>query len=99
MIEMKMGLDVAYTLNSSYYSVYEKGKESQGHKTKNIHIWAKDPEVNWKLHVDIWNRDLPLEQATRIKGGLTRFGNWPFLNSRQTCFFLKNMLYFYEKSG
>jgi ketosteroid isomerase-like protein len=52
--------DIAYTVNSYSYTWHPVGTEPQWHKTKNVHIWKKDPEGRWKLHVDIWNSDVPI---------------------------------------
>jgi ketosteroid isomerase-like protein len=52
--------DVAYTVNSYFYTWHAKGDEPQWHKTKNVHIWRRDAEGLWKLEVDIWNSDVPI---------------------------------------
>ena len=51
---------LAYTVNSYYYTYHAEGAEPQWHKTKNVHIWKKDAGSRWKLHVDIWNSDVPM---------------------------------------
>ena len=52
--------NVAYTVNSYYYTYHAEGDEPQWHKTKNVHIWGRDPEGAWKLELDIWNSDVPM---------------------------------------
>lgn len=52
--------DLAYTVNSYYYTYHAEGDEPQWHKTKNVHIWRRDPEGVWKLELDIWNSDVPM---------------------------------------
>jgi ketosteroid isomerase-like protein len=52
--------DLAYTVNSYWYSWHEVGAEPQWHKTKNVHIWKRDTAGKWKLHTDIWNSDVPM---------------------------------------
>ncbi len=46
---------IAYTVNTYFYTYHLKGSEPVWHKTKNVHIWKKDINGNWKLNVDIWN--------------------------------------------
>jgi ketosteroid isomerase-like protein len=53
---------MAYTVNSYYYTYHAEGAEPQWHKTKNVHIWKRDAEGSWKLHVDIWNSDVPMSE-------------------------------------
>jgi len=47
-------------VNSYYYTWHAPEDEAQWHKTKNVHIWARDAEGAWKLRVDIWNSDVRL---------------------------------------
>ncbi|MCK4250488.1 DUF4440 domain-containing protein [candidate division WOR-3 bacterium] len=54
--------DLAYTVNSYYYTYHARGQPEQWHKTKNVHIWRRDHTGLWKLSVDIWNSDVPLNQ-------------------------------------
>lgn len=60
-VDMAISDSIAYTVNSYYYTYHEKNKEPQWRKTKNIHIWWKDRLGKWKLRVDIWNSDSPIE--------------------------------------
>ena len=52
--------DLAYTVNAYEYTYHPEGEEPQWHRTKNVHIWRKDGQDRWRLHVDIWNSDVPL---------------------------------------
>lgn len=52
--------DLAYTVNSYYYTYHASGDEPQWHKTKNVHVWRRDQAGLWKLEVDIWNSDVPV---------------------------------------
>lgn len=61
-VSMEVGGDIAYTVNSYYYTYNEKNEEEQWHKTKNVHIWRRDSSGQWKLVVDIWNSDVPMAQ-------------------------------------
>ena len=65
-VDIDVSGDIAYTVNSYYYTWHAEGAEPQWHKTKNVHIWKyvteKDIEGSWKLHVDIWNSDVFLSQ-------------------------------------
>lgn len=53
--------DLAYTVNSYYYTYHANGQPDQWHRTKNVHIWRRDDTGLWKLSVDIWNSDVPLD--------------------------------------
>jgi len=54
-VSMDISGSIAYTVNSYFYTYHLKGSEPVWHKTKNVHIWKKDIDGNWKLNVDIWN--------------------------------------------
>ena len=62
MLKIEVSGDVAYTVNSYYYTWHEKGGEPQWHLTKNIHIWRRNTQGAWQLAVDIWNSDVPLSK-------------------------------------
>lgn len=55
--EIGLSGDIAYTVNTYYYTWHSKDAEPVWHKTKNVHIWRKQQDGSWKLHVDIWNSD------------------------------------------
>lgn len=61
-VDMDTSGDLAYTVNSYYYTYHPEGDEPQWHKTKNVHIWKRDAAGHWRLHVDIWNSDVPMEE-------------------------------------
>jgi ketosteroid isomerase-like protein len=61
-VDMDVSSDIAYTVNSYYYTWHRAGGEPRWHKTKNVHIWKRNAEGVWKLHVDIWNSDVPLSK-------------------------------------
>lgn len=62
MLRMEVSGDIAYTVNSYYYTYHLKDQPEQWHKTKNVHVWQRDSSGEWKLSVDIWNSDVPIEQ-------------------------------------
>ena len=49
--------NMAYTVNKYFYTWHSKGDTACWHKTKNVHIWKQDKNGDWKLQVDIWNRN------------------------------------------
>jgi ketosteroid isomerase-like protein len=61
-VQMEVSGDLAYTVNSYYYTYHARGEPEQWHKTKNVHIWRRDASGQWKLAVDIWNSDVAIEQ-------------------------------------
>lgn len=61
-VDMDASGNLAYTVNSYYYTYHPVGSEPRWHKTKNVHIWKRDAEGVWKLDVDIWNSDVPMDE-------------------------------------
>jgi ketosteroid isomerase-like protein len=53
---------LAYTVNAYFYTWHKEGDEPQWHRTKNVHIWKKGDDGAWRLHVDIWNSDVPIDR-------------------------------------
>ncbi len=47
--------DLGYTVNEYYFTWHREGAQPEWHKTKNVHVWKKQPDDSWRLHVDIWN--------------------------------------------
>lgn len=47
--------DLGYTVNEYFYTWHEEGSQPEWHKTKNVHIWKRQADGTWLLHVDIWN--------------------------------------------
>ena len=47
--------DLGYTVNEYYYTWHLEGSQPVWHKTKNVHIWKRQNDGSWRLHVDIWN--------------------------------------------
>ena len=60
MIDFESSGKLAYTVNSYYYTWHAKKDTAQWHNTKNVHLWKLDHDDNWKLHLDIWNSNVPL---------------------------------------
>jgi ketosteroid isomerase-like protein len=59
-LDMGVSGDLGYTINEYFYTWHAEGSEPEWHKTKNIHIWKRQPDGTWKLHADIWNSSEPL---------------------------------------
>ena len=60
-VDMIVTDSIAITVNSYCYTWNTKGENPNWRKTKNVHIWKKDTDGKWKLRLDIWNSDLPIE--------------------------------------
>jgi len=54
-VKIEISGNIAYTVNTYFYTWHAKGQEADWKKTKNVHIWKLDENNEWKLHVDIWN--------------------------------------------
>ena len=61
-VELSISQNTAYTVNAYYYTFHQIGKEADWKKTKNVHIWIKQDDGSWKLHVDIWNSSPPAQK-------------------------------------
>lgn len=61
-VHIEVSGNLAYTVNSYFYTYHLQGQPAQWHRTKNVHIWRRQPSGEWKLAVDIWNSDVPLGQ-------------------------------------
>jgi len=61
MVDGHISGNTAYTVNSYEYTYHRNGQAPHWHKTKNVHIWEQNPRGTWKLHVDIWNSDVPVD--------------------------------------
>jgi ketosteroid isomerase-like protein len=53
--ETDLSGDIAYTVNEYEYTWHRVDEEPTWHPTKNVHIWRRQDDGSWKLHVDIWN--------------------------------------------
>jgi ketosteroid isomerase-like protein len=60
LIDSGISRELAYTVNSYHYTYHVKEDSPQWHSTKNVHIWKMDNDGNWKLHLDIWNSNVPI---------------------------------------
>ena len=47
--------ELGFTVNEYFYTWHPEGTKPEWHKTKNVHIWKKEKDGSWRLHVDIWN--------------------------------------------
>ncbi len=60
LISLVVADSLAYTVNSYYYTWHRKGEQPVWRKTKNVHLWRRQPNGTWKLSLDIWNSDTPV---------------------------------------
>jgi uncharacterized protein (TIGR02246 family) len=63
-VEVSSSGDIGYRVNSYFYGFVQEGTETDWHKTKNVHIWRRQPDGSWKLHIDIWNSSIPSHAAS-----------------------------------
>ena len=53
-LETHVDDEFAFTANSYVYTWHAIGDEPQWHPTRNIHIWKKQSDGSWRLHLDLW---------------------------------------------
>ena len=61
-LDMDVDGDLAYVVNSYEYTWHAEGGRPNWKKTKNVHIWKYDESGHWRLHLDIWNSDVPVDE-------------------------------------
>jgi ketosteroid isomerase-like protein len=54
-LEYGVSGDLGYTVNQYYYTYHPEGTQPEWHRTKNVHVWRRQADGTWRLHVDIWN--------------------------------------------
>ena len=54
-LEYGVSGDLGYTVNQYYYTYHPEGQQPEWHRTKNVHVWQRQADGAWRLHVDIWN--------------------------------------------
>jgi len=64
-LHVEVSGNIAYTVNSYYYTYHGKDQPEQWHKTKNVHFWRQNASGKWKLAADIWNNDVTLDQFSQ----------------------------------
>ena len=50
--------NIAYQINKTAVTYQTEGQEAKWNPSKNVHIWKKQADGGWKLHVDIWNNSI-----------------------------------------
>jgi len=61
-LDLAVDGDLAYVVNRYEYTWHAEGGTPTWRKTKNVHIWKYDASGHWRLHLDIWNSDVPLDE-------------------------------------
>lgn len=54
-IEIEISGDTGYEVATHFWTVKKEGEEIKWHSSKYVHIWKKQKDGKWKLHLDIWN--------------------------------------------
>jgi ketosteroid isomerase-like protein len=63
-VEVGRSGDIGYRVNSYFYGFVGEDRATEWHKTKNVHIWRRQPDGSWKLHIDIWNSSIRSHAAS-----------------------------------
>ena len=64
-VEVSSSGDIGYRVGSYFYGFLQGGAQTEWQKTKNVHIWRRQPDGSWKLHIDIWNSSVPPRQLVQ----------------------------------
>ena len=59
-VDVRGESDTAYEIGAYSLKVKLEGQEDITDSGKYVIVWKKRDDGSWKLHVDIWNSDLPL---------------------------------------
>jgi uncharacterized protein (TIGR02246 family) len=60
-IELRLDGDIAYEATTQLWTMHQEGQEDQWRSSKYVHIWNRQSDGTWRLHLDIWNNN-PLPQ-------------------------------------
>lgn len=61
-IELRRTGNTAYRIFNYTYKFPRKDQTPFIYKGKSLHIWHKQPDGTWKLHIDMWNSSMPRTQ-------------------------------------
>jgi ketosteroid isomerase-like protein len=64
--------DLAYMVNSYFYTCHPADGSPRWHKSENVHVRRRDRAGAWKLEVDIWDSDVPIAALGDEQPGLGR---------------------------
>jgi uncharacterized protein (TIGR02246 family) len=56
-IELAINGDIAYEATRQQWTMHQEGREDEWAASKYVHIWKRQSDGSWKLHLDIWNND------------------------------------------
>jgi len=54
-IELVVSGNIGYEVVTQLWTVHQEGKTDEWGSSKYVHIWKKQADGSWKLHLDIWN--------------------------------------------
>jgi uncharacterized protein (TIGR02246 family) len=54
--------DLAYEIGKATITIQPEGQEPVEQKAKYLVIWKQTPDGSWKLHLDIWNSNMPAQK-------------------------------------
>ncbi len=61
-VEIEMSGEFGYEVKTYSYAYQQTGHETEWRRAKYVHIWKKQGDHTWKLHLDIWNESKPPER-------------------------------------
>ena len=56
-ISLELDGDLAYEATTQQWTMHREDQEDQWRSSKYVHIWKRQPDGSWKLHLDIWNNN------------------------------------------
>jgi len=54
--------DLAYEVGKATITIQPEGQEPVEQKAKYVVVWKQTADGSWKLHVDIWNSNMPVQK-------------------------------------
>ncbi len=56
-IDVAVCEDLGYEATTQLWTMYQEDQGAEWRSSKYVHLWRRQPDGTWKLHLDIWNNN------------------------------------------